>query len=262
MSLKAWLDDTIYKDSHRNWDNQLFSEKVKGYLHKDHHVLDLGAGAGIVPQLNFRGQVARVCGIDPDERVLENPHLDEAAVAQGEVIPFPDNSFDLVVSANVLEHLREPVTVFEEIHRVLKPEGRFLFKTPNKWHYVALIARSTPHSFHEYVNRVRGREEHDTFPTLYRANSPRKIKQVASKARFKEVELRVFEGRPEYLRMTSLTYVLGMIYEKMVNTSDRFETFRAVIMGSALKKELENPRTQELRMEQEDGIRRHHPDSA
>ena len=56
-----------------------------------------------------------------------------------------------------------------------------------------------------------------------------------SKARFKEVELRVFEGRPEYLRMTSLTYLLGMIYEKMVNKFDLFETFRAVIMGSARK---------------------------
>ncbi len=235
MSLKNWLDENIYGDYHRNWDNQLFSEKVKDCLRKDHHVLDLGAGAGIVPHLNYRGQVARVCGIDPDERVLENPHLDEAVVAQGEVVPYRDNSFDLVVSANVLEHLPEPVTVFEEIHRVLKPDGRFLFKTPNKWHYVALIARSTPHSFHEYVNRVRGREEHDTFPTLYRVNSPRKIRECASKAGFREVEIRLFEGRPEYLRMTRLTYVLGTIYEKMVNKFGAFEMFRAVILGAARK---------------------------
>jgi len=35
--------------------------------------LDLGAGAGIVSQMNFKGIASRVCGIDPDERVLSNP---------------------------------------------------------------------------------------------------------------------------------------------------------------------------------------------
>jgi SAM-dependent methyltransferase len=229
------LDDNVYEGVHRNWDNQLFSEKIKEHLLAEYHLLDVGAGAGIIPHLNFRGQVARVCGVDPDERVLENPNLDEAAIAQGEAIPYPDNSFDLVISANVLEHLPEPAAVFGEIHRVLKPGGRFLFKTPNKWHYVALIARCTPHRFHEYINRVRGREEHDTYPTRYRANSPRKIRQYAVKAGFKDVEVRVFEGRPEYLRMTAPTYLLGMIYEKVVNRIDGLERFRAVILGSGRK---------------------------
>jgi ubiquinone/menaquinone biosynthesis C-methylase UbiE len=235
MSVKSWLDENIYPAYHRNWDNQLFSEKIRDGLQEDHQVLDLGAGAGIVPCLNFQGQVARVCGIDPDERVLGNPHLDEAVVAQAEDIPFPDNRFDLVVSANVLEHLRDPAVVFDEVYRVLKPNGTFWFKTPNKWHYVALIARVTPHGFHEYVNRIRGREEHDTYPTLYRVNSRRKIREVANDAGFRDVDLRVFEGRPEYLRMTALTYLLGMIYEKTVNRFGGLQGLRAVVLGSARK---------------------------
>ncbi|NJL60106.1 MAG: class I SAM-dependent methyltransferase [Desulfobacteraceae bacterium] len=90
----------------------------------------MGAGAGILPQLNFKGKVSQVCGIDPDERVLHNPYLDEAIVATGESVPYPDEKFDIVFSANVFEHLSDPIKVFREIYRVLKPGGLFLFKHP------------------------------------------------------------------------------------------------------------------------------------
>ena len=125
------------------------------------------ARAGIVQQTNFRGLAARVCGVDLDPRVVDNPMLDEGKIADAGGIPYPDAAFDVVFADNVLEHLPDPLAVFREIARVLKPGGVFLFKTPNKTHYMPTIARLTPHRFHQFVNRLRGRAEIDTFPTRY-----------------------------------------------------------------------------------------------
>ncbi|EGV20657.1 Methyltransferase type 11 [Thiocapsa marina 5811] len=103
--------------------------------------------------------------------MVENPYLDEGRVGVGESIPYPDGSFDLVFADNVLEHLPDPARVFAEVARVLRPGGVLLGKTPNKWRYVPLIAQLTPHAFHRWVVRWRGRASDDVFPTGYRANS-------------------------------------------------------------------------------------------
>ena len=96
------------------------------------------------------------------------------------IIPYPDATFDIVFADNVMEHIEHPDTVFHEIARVLKPGGRFFAKTPNKWHYVPLIARCTPKWFRKAVNKRRGREEHDTFPTCYARNSLADVRKYAA----------------------------------------------------------------------------------
>jgi len=53
----------------------------------DLDIRDLGAGAGIVEEMDFRGHARRICGIDPDPRVVDSPYLDEGQVGVGESIP-------------------------------------------------------------------------------------------------------------------------------------------------------------------------------
>jgi len=48
-------------------------------------------------------------------------------------LPFPNNSFDLVVCSEVLEHLHEYNDAVREIHRVLKPGGKFYASVPASW---------------------------------------------------------------------------------------------------------------------------------
>lgn len=164
--LSRWIDARFYPQQADNWDDELLRQEILELLRPDSRVLDLGAGAGRLRQMDFSGRAARVCGIDLDAAVLDNPHLDEARVAPAEEIPYDDGTFDLVFANNVLEHLRDPLSVFRAVSRVLAPGGTFLFKTPNRGHYVPLVARWTPHRFHLWFNRLRGRAEADTFPTL------------------------------------------------------------------------------------------------
>ena len=200
-------------------------------------VLDLGAGAGIVKEMHFKGLCARVCGVDLDPRVMENPHLDDARVSDAGEIPYEDGTFDVVFADNVMEHLADPEGVLTEIRRVLKPGGHLLFKTPNKYHYMPLIARWTPHWFHEFYNKLRGREAEDTFPTLYRLNSEGTTKRMAAKTGFQVIRTELIESRPEYLRLTALTYFCGFLYERLVNWVPPLRMFRIVLLAQLRKSE-------------------------
>ena len=225
------IDERCYSGYGPNWDDRLFRERILGKLRPNSVVLDLGAGAGIVEWMNFRGHAGRMCGVDLDERVITNPLLDEGRVADAGRIPYEDGVFDVVFSDNVLEHLQEPLDVFLEVTRVLKPGGVFLFKTPNKWHYVPMLARLTPHRFHQYINRLRGREEEDTFPTVYRANTGHQIARFAERAGLIVESIDRIEGRPEYLRMHWLLYLLGLAYERTVNATSLLAPFRVLLIG-------------------------------
>ncbi len=48
-----------------------------------------------------------------------------------EKLPFSDKSFDFIVLAEVIEHLKNPYSVVKELMRVLRPKGRMVLSTPN-----------------------------------------------------------------------------------------------------------------------------------
>lgn len=231
----GWIDRSWYADYGRNWDDLMFRTRILQHLTPDAVVLDLGSGAGILEQVNFRGLVARVCGVDLDTRVVDNPMLDEGRIADAANIPYCDALFDVVFADNVLEHLVSPLKVFKEVIRVLKPGGTFLFKTPNKWHYIPTIARLTPHLFHQFVNRLRGRTEVDTFPTHYLANTRMDLIQLSADSGFVVERIYQIEGRPEYLRMTWPTYLIGAAYERLVNSTELLSPFRVLLIGQLRK---------------------------
>jgi SAM-dependent methyltransferase len=230
MSAVDWLDQKLYPNFEKNWDDMMFRQRILSVLNGRMTVLDLGAGAGIVSQMNFRDHALHVCGIDPDVRVKDNPYLHEGKTGTGESIPYTDETFELVFSDNVLEHLSDPKKVFSEILRVLKPGGVFLAKTPNKWHYVPTIARITPLWFHKLVVGWRGRKGDDVFPTLYRANTGSDIRRLAEQSGLIVRKIDYVEGRPEYLRFSSVTYILGWIYERLVNKVSLFKRFRVLLI--------------------------------
>lgn len=93
-------------------------------------VLDIGCGPGnSTNALSKTG--ANVTGIDFSQKMIDAainkyPEIDFKH-ADAENIPEKDNTFDAVISNYVVHHLADPVKVFSEVARVLKPNGRFAF---------------------------------------------------------------------------------------------------------------------------------------
>ena len=134
-----------------------------------------------------------------------------------------------------MEHLDTPSETFLEINRVLKNDGSFFFKTPNKFHYVALISSITPLWFHKFYKKLMGTKIIDTFPTKYKANSENLVKNLARKTHFDIVSIKTVEGRPEYLRVFWIFYIFGIIYERIVNKF-KFLSFAGCVLYVHLKK--------------------------
>ena len=63
-----WMDRTFYPDYEKNWDDRLLRDRILQNLRGDEIALDVGAGAGIVKEMNFKGHVAKVCGVDLDPK--------------------------------------------------------------------------------------------------------------------------------------------------------------------------------------------------
>ena len=167
-----------------------FYVRVAALLKPSDRVLDYGAGRGgvidedTVPYRKslkiLRGRCAQLDGCDIDEAVLANPYLDAARVFDPEgPLPYADESFDLIYSNWVFEHVEDARQVSRELLRVLKPGGHICAVTPNKWGYIALASRLTGNARHVRLLRhiQPDREEFDIFPTCYQLNTPRDIKR-------------------------------------------------------------------------------------
>lgn len=234
MSLVGAIDEKFYKGIERHRDEQMFRERILAVISPQSPIQDLDAGAGIVEAMNFRDIVPKVSGVDLAPRVTANLFFNKGLVSDAGSIPYPDETFDVVFADNVMVHLDKPELVFAQIARVLR-DGKLLFKTPNRNRYMPLIARFTPHGFHQWINRRRGRKEVDTFPTRYLCNSPTQVRAVASAAGLQVDRLELIEGRPEYLRINAVTYLAGLAYERIVNAAPVFARLRILMIATLTK---------------------------
>lgn len=229
MSIKNALDRRWYPDFEDSWDGHAFRERILERITPQSRMLDIGAGRGATEVMRFKGLVKELIGTDVDPAVLQNSDVDRAVhTPDGSLQGVDDNSCDVVVSKHVLEHVEDPGQFFSEVARVLKPGGYFLAVTPNATHYVPLIARLTPLSFHKAFNKLRGREALDTFPTRYRANSASALKRWAAQSGLEVIAIERQQGRPEYMRLNPVLYAGGMVYERKVNRLG-LDAFKAVI---------------------------------
>lgn len=100
-------------------------------------VLDAGTGTGLLAiELAKRIPGVEVVGLDLSDVVFklarDNARKGEVPLrvsferGDAEEMPFADNTFDLVISSNTLHLIENPIKMFNEIQRILKPEGRFL----------------------------------------------------------------------------------------------------------------------------------------
>jgi len=192
---------------------------VRSHVAAQSSVLDLGCGRGGVVELLWR-EVRLAAGLDPDSPSL-NEHREHGMPVirgVGERLPFFDESFDLVVSLWVLEHLQEPVDTFREVRRVLRPGGHFVFLTPNMRNPLMVanrIGKALPGLQRRLVPRFYGRDEADTFPVRYRANTVEAVRAHARASGLEVYDLRVVAD-PTYLAVNSFMFNASVMSERVM----------------------------------------------
>lgn len=113
---------------------------LKDYKPVSAKVLDLGCGIGLT--LGILGQeYQNAIGCDISDHALEGTMAmlkqvgakNKVIKYNGKKLPFRANTFDAVLSLEVIEHAPDPILMLKEIQRVLKKNGILIITTPNKW---------------------------------------------------------------------------------------------------------------------------------
>ncbi len=102
-----------------------------GDVFTDADVLEIGSGTGL--QLRAMQQVARsVVGLELIGGAYVRDESLNVVEYDGLHIPFPDKSFDVVFSSNVMEHIAAQQQINSEIRRVLRPKGKVIHVMPTR----------------------------------------------------------------------------------------------------------------------------------
>lgn len=202
-----------------DWQDSLkiYISCINQFVSQRSSILDIGCGHADFLSSVYQ-KTPEVYGLDPDSYALSrNTTITYKLCGLADHIPFPDNTFDLVSLAWVLEHIEEPEKVFTEIHRVLKPGGKMIFLTPNAWNYVTWINRLIPNVFHDSLVRyLYNRQENDTYPVRYRLNSVRSIDKLLRSLDFKQEQMTI-NGDPSYISFSDILFKLSCCIEKFLD---------------------------------------------
>jgi SAM-dependent methyltransferase len=121
---------------YEHWHRYLIArEHVKGK-----RVLDVASGEGYGTHL-LSGVAESVVGVDLSADAVAHAskkytsHNLQYIAASCTQIPQPDHSFDVIVSFETIEHIREQEAFLREINRLLKPDGLFIISSPNRVEY-------------------------------------------------------------------------------------------------------------------------------
>ena len=121
-------------------------------------ILDIGCGEGMLGRILLQKGAAEVVGIEADTAVARRAQENLSRVLQGDVeslvLPFEDGYFDCIVLADVLEHLRDPLSALVKLKRHLSDSGAIVASIPNV-------------RFYEVIRRLaEGRWEYEEFGIL------------------------------------------------------------------------------------------------
>ncbi len=130
--------------------------------------LDLGCGDGKLTKTMLDASTAKdrqMIGIDLDpletNLAIESKIYQHVHTCSATAIPEEDESFDFVFSNSVLEHIGPIEGVLDEVARLLKPNGKFLFTVPSSdFHRCLKGGQSTPSARSSYLEEIDKRCAH------------------------------------------------------------------------------------------------------
>jgi SAM-dependent methyltransferase len=165
---------------------------------------------------------AQVTVVDIDELQLgRNKYAEIKILGDIQTHVFPDDSFDLIVCYNVIEHLPAPDRAIELFFQALAPGGLLFIAAPNPQSFSGWVTKVTPHWFHvQYYRRIlgykgAGRPGTVPFPTFFhRVVNPSALMDFCLKLGFKVIYFCEYRAMVyEYMghRRPSLTKLLDLL---------------------------------------------------
>lgn len=148
---QVWFNECLGKSYIANHESQTKKHRYqlavfKRFVNENKDVCEIGCGAGnLITALSINN--LNCVGIDANDPEIRNDKV--TFIKSSDIlIPLSDNSFDVVFSDQFLEHLHpEDVTIhLNEVYRILRPNGRYIVRTPNKI--------SGPHDISKYFDDV------------------------------------------------------------------------------------------------------------
>jgi len=121
-------------------DNYVFQRSLLAYVQAaklvSGRVLEIGTGSGygievISPNVDSFVTIDKF-ETSAREKIKGHSNVEFKKMNVPPLTGFEDNSFDFVISFQVIEHIQKDHEFVKEIHRVLKPEGKMIITTPNK----------------------------------------------------------------------------------------------------------------------------------
>lgn len=134
--------DRILDDQERlkiSWQIKTLLKKTLGNL-SGLYCLDYGCSSGIITS-QLSEDFKKIVGVDIDQEAIAQAKKEfhqanlSFIVIDSEVIPFADNSFDIVICNQVYQFVNDPEKMITEIHRVLKKDGVCFMSARNKYSF-------------------------------------------------------------------------------------------------------------------------------
>jgi SAM-dependent methyltransferase len=205
------LDHEADFDFRRNKAKRIVSVLTFFGATSDSALLDLGTGPGIMAS-EFSRSFATVASIDiADSRLLKDGYKFQIC---DDKIPYPDESFDVVVINQVIEHVANQPGTLGEIHRVLKKSGIVYLAGPNSawfWepHFRLPFLNWIPEKAADFA--VRTLRKADRFDV--RARSVLGFSRLFRSAKFKYVNLTPFliKGTPRFFGPSPALHLIEKI---------------------------------------------------
>ncbi|CAD7774243.1 Ubiquinone biosynthesis O-methyltransferase [Candidatus Methanoperedenaceae archaeon GB37] len=102
-------------------------------------ILDVGCGEGILGKRLLEKGVKEVVGVEIEQAVCEKARENLSMVVCGDIekidLPFEERYFDCIVFADILEHLKDPLSVVKKLKKHLKDSGVVVASIPNVRYY-------------------------------------------------------------------------------------------------------------------------------
>jgi SAM-dependent methyltransferase len=149
-------------------------------------VLDLGAGKGIdlqiAKEVNSNCRAIALESYGPYVQILQGKGIEVfSANIEKDKLPFEDNSVDVIIMNQIMEHVKEVFWILHEVTRVLKRNGSFIVGVPNLaslHNRILLLFGKQPTIIKNSSAHVRGYTLHD-FRKLLESGHPQSWELVA-----------------------------------------------------------------------------------